>query len=554
MNGRLRAPGSGAGRLIFGRFRHAYKVAIRAAIRAVILPPVLLVRLLPFRAAGALGGVLGYLAWWVAGWQTGRMADIVARAFPAIGAGVRRRIARESLARLGRTMCEYLALTRLPVREMRERTTVDGLEHVLRAQAEGRGVIVLTGHVGSWEVSAAAVGLRVEKLAVIARDLYDPAIDRMTKEYRGRFHVATFDTNDARGILRHLKGGGVLGILIDQASRRVANVPVPFFGTPVMTPVGPVRLAEKTGSALVTGFGLRTGNGYRVVLEPLRDRVAEGEAPEPILAEYNRRLEAVVRERPEQWVWLHDRWALRPAEPAVPPAGQAAAVADGKAVRPAASAAGTTRRQTPLAVADGKTVRPPASLAGMVAASVAFVLAGGFSGCAPAPTGNAGTRAPAAQARTAPASMMHDAHLVQVTKGRIELEVKAAEAWESADSGWLDARGVTVTYYAAGRKPVMLSASAARYQTRTRRLEGHGRVRILAEGGLLETTDITWDSRQGRISSDADVKVTKGENVMTGRGLDADPDLEQVVIRENVRILAAEPADLKPLVEKGTPK
>jgi KDO2-lipid IV(A) lauroyltransferase len=287
--------------------RHWYKQGLRSVIYLVLRPVLELFRLLPPDSASALGARLGALAAGLLPRDLAKARAHLARAFPDRTPEEIARLARRHVRHLGRALGEYLSLTKRDPSVFRARVRVEGIEHVERARAAGRGCVILTAHFGSWELAGAAMGLALSNWAVVGRDLYDPRLSRLLTRWRARFGIRVFEVADARGILRHLKGGGSLGILIDQSSWRVANVLVPWFGHPTPTPSGPVRFAERSGAVLLMGFILREGNRHRVVLERIADRV-DGRPAEEYLAAYNARLEALVRERPEQWVWLHDRW------------------------------------------------------------------------------------------------------------------------------------------------------------------------------------------------------------------------------------------------------
>jgi KDO2-lipid IV(A) lauroyltransferase len=287
--------------------RHWYKMTLRLVIYAFLRPCLEAYRLLSPDAAAAVGERLGAIAGallWRA--RTNARAHL-ARAFPDRPPAEIAQLSRAHFRHLGRALGEYLSLTKQDPSVMRERVRVEGLEYVERNRAAGRGTVILTAHLGSWELAGAAMGLAVPNWAVVGRDLYDARLTRLLTRWREKFGIRVFEVWDARGILRHLKSGGSLGILIDQSSWRVATVLVPWFGIPTPTPSGPVRFAEHSGAALMMGFILREGNRHRVVLEPIADAV-DGRPAEEYLAAYNARLEALVRERPEQWVWLHDRW------------------------------------------------------------------------------------------------------------------------------------------------------------------------------------------------------------------------------------------------------
>jgi len=292
--------------------RHAYKVVLRLAIYAVLRPLIQLFRILPLRTATAAGGAIGSFAILLLPWFGRKAVANLAKAFPHLSDSERFRIATANFRHLGRVMGEYLSLTGRDPALLKTLVRFNGMELLERAISRGKGVIVLTAHLGSWEIAGAFFGLHVKTFGVVARDLYDRRLNALLDRFRGRYNIRTYDIADTRGIIRHLKNGGTLGVLVDQNSRRVGNVTVPFFGLPAPTPVGPVRLARRTGATLLMGFSIRAEGGYRMVMEEL---VSADDAEESVLGQFNRRLEGMVREHPSQWVWLHDRWATRADSP-----------------------------------------------------------------------------------------------------------------------------------------------------------------------------------------------------------------------------------------------
>ena len=173
---------------------------------------------------------------------------------------------------------------------------------------------------------------------------------------------------------------------------------------------------------------------------------------------------------------------------------------------------------------------------------ILIALAAGCRGPAPAARA-AGPRGGSAEA------LMRGVRVRQVVKGRLALELRAEEAWHSRGSGWITARGVRAEYHPLGRKIVRLRTGSARYDLGAQRLEADGAVRVESEGGVLDAAGLVWDGRKGRLTSEGRVRMVRGANVLTGEGLEADPSLDQVAIRDHVRILARNPEELKPLVD-----
>jgi KDO2-lipid IV(A) lauroyltransferase len=175
--------------------------------------------------------------------------------------------------------------------------------------------VAVTGHVGNWEVLAAHTA-QFSRVAVVAQRLYDRRFDDALNAGRRKMGITVFPRNTSvRPILKWLNDGGVLGVLCDQDTS-VDSVFVDFFGKPAKTPSGPAWLASATGAALATGFIHRQENGRFIIRFspeiPVPPRERPGAALSAVVQEYTRRTEAAIREHPEQWVWMHQRWRSTP--------------------------------------------------------------------------------------------------------------------------------------------------------------------------------------------------------------------------------------------------
>lgn len=181
--------------------------------------------------------------------------------------------------------------------------------------------------------------------------------------------------------------------------------------------------------------------------------------------------------------------------------------------------------------------------------NAAFMLAAGWwcAGC-----GGAGTPAARPKARPAghsgPEALMRGVHVYQLVEGRLEVEIWAGEAWHSRAADWVGGRQVRVHYFPEGRKQATLHATTARYDIQERLLEAWGAVRVESDGAVLETTQLTYDARRDRIESKEFVRITRGDNVLTGLGLEADPDLGNLQVAEP-HVNARNPREIRPLME-----
>lgn len=267
---------------------------------------------MPVRAAQAFGSTLGSTALRITGRDVKKADASVALAFPEMSAAARRRLIREMYDHLGRSLGEILWMRSLSPDTLGALVDWRGLEHLEQAVAQDRGVVLFTGHCGNWELMAAAIALAGFDMNVIARSIDDPRVNEIIVESRGRFGVETIGRGGdsaARDILRTLRTGKILGVLIDQ-SIKAEVVECEFFGRPAPTPVGPARLAVRAGAQAIAGFIRRERNGRHTIefREPIDARDAD---PAELTCRMNSEIEAHVRRHPEQWVWLHQRWRHR---------------------------------------------------------------------------------------------------------------------------------------------------------------------------------------------------------------------------------------------------
>jgi KDO2-lipid IV(A) lauroyltransferase len=290
------------------RFEHAGFRTLSAGLLA-----------LPERVALGVGAILGWLAGSVLRIRRADVDAHLALAFPNEDSGWRRRVARASYVHLGREGVAMFRLARLDKEAVVARTEVVGLEPVEAAVSAGTGALVVTGHIGNWELGAAALAARGLPFDVVAKGMANEAFEKDLVAARERLGLRVVDMSVApREVLRSLRAGHLVGLVADQnAGDRGAFVP--FFGRLAATARGPALFALRTGAPIFLGLSLRLPGSdarYRVTLRPLPVRVT-GDLDADVTrvtAAHTAALEEAVRAVPEQYFWQHRRWKTRPPE------------------------------------------------------------------------------------------------------------------------------------------------------------------------------------------------------------------------------------------------
>lgn len=240
-----------------------------------------------------------------------------------LSATERTRLCRDVFRNLAFTVVEFLTMPGWTYADMERMVALDAMERVDRALTEGRGVIMLAAHFGSWELMAGCGGLRGMPVAAVARPLDQPAVNAAVTAIRESTGLKVIQRRTgALAALRTLRKGGCLGIVADQNTRK-DNVFVEFFGRPAATTPAPAFFALKTGAPILPCYLRRTGP-RQFVLEvespvPLSDT---GDFERDVLLTTQRcaaELERMVRRYPDQWFWIHRRWKTQPPAGWTPP-------------------------------------------------------------------------------------------------------------------------------------------------------------------------------------------------------------------------------------------
>lgn len=240
-------------------------------------------------------------------------------AFPDKPAVERDAILRRLYRHLGRQMAEFCLFPRWQQAELDRLMRTVGLEHYLAARAKGRGVLVLTAHLGAWELSSFGHSLAGYPMKFVIRPLDNEPLNSLVNAYRGQHGNQPIAKGDfARGLLQAMAQNETVGILLDQNTWPPQGVFVPFFGRAACTAVGPAKIAGRTGAAVVPGFTVWEEAEQRYVLrfEPELELQRSGDEDADVTvntARFTAVIERWVRRYPDQWLWVHRRWKTRPA-------------------------------------------------------------------------------------------------------------------------------------------------------------------------------------------------------------------------------------------------
>jgi KDO2-lipid IV(A) lauroyltransferase len=239
-------------------------------------------------------------------------------AMPNLGDEERRAVLRGSFSNLGRLLVEFSHFPVLNKNNIKNLVVYEGYEHYQRAVRRGRGVIFLTGHFGAWELSCFAHSLYGNPMKFVVREIDNPRVEQLIESYRGLSGNAPIDKRRAsRDLLRALRNNETVGILVDQNTTRDQGVFVDFFGIPAATTPAVATLALRTEAAVIPGFLIWNAaqRKHSLHFDPAVELIRTGDPARDVVENtrtFNAILEGMIRQYPDQWLWIHRRWKTRP--------------------------------------------------------------------------------------------------------------------------------------------------------------------------------------------------------------------------------------------------
>ena len=269
-------------------------------------------RLFGIDTASAIGGRIGRT--FAAPTRLSNLArENLAAAFPDMGVEKREAIIRAMWDNLGRVLAEYGHHDELNWRRPAPRIEFTGLENLAAAKARGKGMLFISGHFANWEIMATALRDWGIMGASAVRPTNNPYVNAWLHKYRTRNGMPELVSKGAAGtrrIFTLLRKGESICMLVDQ--RTSEGIPAPFFGRDALTTATPAALALKLGALIVPISNERLGGAHFLVhVHPVIEAPHTGNADGDLVAvttAINAFVEACVRKRPEQWLWIHRRW------------------------------------------------------------------------------------------------------------------------------------------------------------------------------------------------------------------------------------------------------
>ncbi|MGD0859464.1 MAG: lysophospholipid acyltransferase family protein [Terracidiphilus sp.] len=276
-------------------------------------------RLMPRGLARLLSGGLAVAVYW----SLGRLRRVGWRnlelALPEISSEKRRaELLRGVYRHLGWQLVEFCRMARYTPENTRGWMRTEGLDHYLAAQARGKGVLIVTGHLGAWELSGFYHSLMGHPMGMVIRRLDNRRLDAFVNGIRCLHGNRVIDKDDfGRGLLLAMRARQTVGILMDTNMTPPQGEFVKFFGVDACTGTGLAHMARKTGAAVLPGFMLWEPAERRYVLHfgPQIEIPHTADAAADILAATQlctSVIESWIRRYPDQWLWIHRRWKTRP--------------------------------------------------------------------------------------------------------------------------------------------------------------------------------------------------------------------------------------------------
>lgn len=268
---------------------------------------------LPMQSALAAGKFCGLCAFYFSSRRHVAYADLKAAFGSRFSGRERWRIVRKHFAHMGQLGVEVIRSPSLDQAYVNQMVEIHHRERFDQAVAKGKGVVLLTAHLGNWELLHMVAGLLGQPMFVLARGQKQKRLDESMNQLRQKHgSVAVIRGMGIRELFRALKRKQLVGLLGDQDAGKDGGVIVPFFGRKTTVPTGAFEMARRSGAALLPCFDIRKPDGRHAIFVteeiPCEGESGDAQALIPAVKVYLERLEQLITEHPEQWLWATKRW------------------------------------------------------------------------------------------------------------------------------------------------------------------------------------------------------------------------------------------------------
>jgi Kdo2-lipid IVA lauroyltransferase/acyltransferase len=221
-------------------------------------------------------------------------------------------IIRNTFKNLGRSLAEIIKIYFGSGRKIMDAVHIEGIEHLHAARAKGKGVLLITGHCGNWELLALSASAVLFPISIVARPINNPYINKFVERARKKYgNSIIYKKNALKPIMQGLKNNDCIGILMDQAVIPEEGYVIDFLGRGAWTTKMPALIARKTGATAIPAFIHRENHGHKIRVYPaveLSGDVDKENALKTDTEKFSSFIEGYIREHPDEWLWIHRRW------------------------------------------------------------------------------------------------------------------------------------------------------------------------------------------------------------------------------------------------------
>ena len=270
-----------------------------------------IVTFLPHKAAVMLGGIVGSL---IPLFTRNKLKEATDRCAKVLEIPQKEasRIVKGAYRNFGKSTAEFI---RIPVmaHKLDEIVTVNGEENLREAYEAGKGVFIVTGHIGNWEYAGAWCAQHGYPMNGLGTDQRDERITNLIMELRNAGGMkALGKASDLKAMIRALQAGEIIAVPVDQDAKK-AGIVSPFLGYPASTPIGMAKLADKLGCAVVPAYCVRWLDTHKLELHFLpalkgREGKPYGKDLQSSIDDCNEVISEWIRKYPDQWMWMYPRW------------------------------------------------------------------------------------------------------------------------------------------------------------------------------------------------------------------------------------------------------